>query len=292
VVVADLVSPSDIQWDVRVPGNRAEFPSDVELVVNLAAVHREPGHAPHEYFETNVSGANNVVRLCSELAARRLVFASSISVYGPTERAVTEADVIAPVTAYGRSKAEAEDIHRGWQASAPTERRLQIIRPAVVFGDGEDNNFSRLRHAIVNGRFVYPGRRDTLKASGYVRDFVPAIEHVDRHGAAVEAFNSAFPVVPTIEAVCVAMAKAAGVSRPRISIPTAPMKLAGSIAERVGVGNRIGLSRRRIEKLVASTNVVPARLMALGFEWRYDLETAIADWFAEQPMTGLRRSSV
>ena len=33
-----------------------------DVVVNLAAIHREPGHRPEEYFDTNVAGAKNICR--------------------------------------------------------------------------------------------------------------------------------------------------------------------------------------------------------------------------------------
>src|SRR5688500_2269040 len=39
--------------DVRKPIDTLCLPKHADLVVNLAATHREPGHEPHEYFETN-----------------------------------------------------------------------------------------------------------------------------------------------------------------------------------------------------------------------------------------------
>ena len=46
--------------DVRKPISDPALPEAAELIVNLAAVHREPGHEAHEYFETNLPGAENV----------------------------------------------------------------------------------------------------------------------------------------------------------------------------------------------------------------------------------------
>ena len=37
-----------------------------QWIFNLAAVHREPGHEAHEYFETNLAGARNVCELCRD----------------------------------------------------------------------------------------------------------------------------------------------------------------------------------------------------------------------------------
>ena len=49
-----------------------------DVVVNLAAVHREPGHRPEEYFDTNVAGAENVCRLAESTGCCEIVFTSSI----------------------------------------------------------------------------------------------------------------------------------------------------------------------------------------------------------------------
>jgi GlcNAc-P-P-Und epimerase len=44
-----------VQWDVR-QGIPDSLLPKADLIFNLAAVHREPGHQPHEYFETNLKG--------------------------------------------------------------------------------------------------------------------------------------------------------------------------------------------------------------------------------------------
>ena len=95
-------------------------------VYNLAAVHRVPGHADREYFETNLSGAESVCAYSRRVGVKRLVFTGSISVYGPADEAKDEDSVPQPVTAYGQSKLEAESVHRAWAAESsrrPVRRR-------------------------------------------------------------------------------------------------------------------------------------------------------------------------
>ena len=42
-----------VKVDVRNPISNDKLPSEVDLIVNLAAVHKEPGHEAHEYFATD-----------------------------------------------------------------------------------------------------------------------------------------------------------------------------------------------------------------------------------------------
>ncbi len=158
-----------VEWDVRKPIPVELLRECPDLIFNLAAVHREPGHVPAEYFETNIRGAENVCAYTGKVGCERLVFTSSISPYGPTEEKRDEGSLPVPETPYGGSKLVAEKIHMGWQAIS-TQRKLLILRPGVVFGPGEGGNVTRLIRSIVKGYFVYVGNQETIKAGGYVKE--------------------------------------------------------------------------------------------------------------------------
>src|SRR5690606_1211241 len=136
---------------------------------------RTPGHSEREYYDTNVSGALNVLDYCRRNGIANTVFTSSIAVYGPSEAERSEASDPRPESPYGASKLQAESIHKAWQLEDPV-RRLVIVRPAVIFGAGEGGNFSRLARALRSRRFFYPGRRDTVKACAYVDELLASLE--------------------------------------------------------------------------------------------------------------------
>ena len=256
----------------------------IDLVVNLAAIHRVPGHDDHEYHDTNENGAANVTAFCEARGVETVVFTSSISVYGPSESALSETSTLTPTTAYGKSKKRAEEIHRAWQ-EASDRRRLVIVRPAVVFGPGENGNFTRLAGALRRGTFVYPGRRDAIKACGYVLDLVSSIEFALGLDRPFFLYNFAHPERHTTERICGAFRTAGGLHRPLGSIPEWLIMVAATVAERVpGVEARTGISRTRVRKLLESTNVVPDVLEAEGFTFGYDLEAALTDWLAQPPV--------
>lgn len=153
-----------VECDVRKPiGNLPFTPTPEDVIFNFAAVHRTPGHEDIEYFETNIRGAENVCAFAEKYGIRQMVFTSSIAPYGAAEELKTEETLPTPNTAYGISKLVAEKIHLTWQRGSHTDitdslspaerkertergsrRRLLIVRPGVVFGKGENGNFSRL----------------------------------------------------------------------------------------------------------------------------------------------------
>ena len=107
----------------------------------FAAVHREPGHEGHEYYQTNLLGAENVCDWADKVNCQKIIFSSSIAPYGPSEDERNESSLPVPTTAYGGSKLAAEKIHQIWQAKDFDKRQLVIVRPGVVFGPGEAATF-------------------------------------------------------------------------------------------------------------------------------------------------------
>ena len=162
-----------IEYDIRKPIENLPFtPTEDDVIFNFAAVHRTPGHEDHEYFETNIRGAENVVAFAEKWNIKKIVFTSSIAPYGAAEELKKETTLPTPNTAYGISKLVAEKIHEKWQNGDAAHRQLTIVRPGVVFGKGENGNFTRLYWAIRGHKFAYPGRKDTIKACIYVKELV------------------------------------------------------------------------------------------------------------------------
>lgn len=132
-----------IRCDVRKPIDVDIQTTERDIIFNLAAVHRTPGHKDIEYFETNIRGAENVTAYAEEHGIKKILFTSSIAPYGPAEELKEETTLPTPETPYGISKLVAEKIHEKWQVKDPS-RELTMVRPGIVFGKGEHGNFTRL----------------------------------------------------------------------------------------------------------------------------------------------------
>lgn len=256
----------------------------VTLIANFAAVHREPGHEDHEYYETNLLGAENVCAWAEKVGCDRIIFTSSISPYGPSDDVKDEGSLPVPATAYGGSKLAAEKIHQIWQAKDVANRRLVIVRPGVVFGPGEGGNVSRLIKAVVHRYFFYMGNRSTRKAGVYVKELCNAmlwvLQQQQAKGEHASLFNMSMNPGPSIEEYVNTVCKVAGVKRFVPAVPY-PMLLAvaytiDAVAKPLGVKHPF--SPVRIRKLVRSNNILPTYLVENGYPYQYTLESAFTDW--------------
>ena len=144
-----------------------------DVVVNLAAVHRDDVRDNSEYQRTNVDGAENVALVCEEKGIDKIVFTSTVAVYGFAEPG-TERGSVSPFNEYVRTKFEAEEKLRAWHVE--DEKSLIIVRPTVIFGEGNRGNVYNLFNQIASGKFVMVGKGENKKSLAYIGNIVAFLE--------------------------------------------------------------------------------------------------------------------
>jgi GlcNAc-P-P-Und epimerase len=276
-----------VEGDVRKTIEWIPYDS-MDLIANFAAVHREPGHEDHEYYECNLLGAENVCNWAERVGCKKIIFTSSIAPYGPSEEVRDELSIPVPKTAYGGSKLAAEKIHKIWQAKKE-EHQLVIVRPGVVFGPGEGGNVSRLIKAVHKRYFFYMANRNTRKAGVYIKELCRAMMWVMNSDKAkvdgVTLFNMSMNPGPSIEEYVNSIAK---VSKMKIWIPNVPSVLLFTAAYLIDfIAKPLGLNHPfspvRIRKLIRSNNIIPTYLADNGYDYKYTLDEAFADWKKDCP---------
>lgn len=276
----ETLSSTFVECDIRQPIGKLPFvPTPEDVIFNFAAVHRTPGHEDIEYFETNIRGAEHVCAFAEKYGIRQIVFTSSIAPYGAAEALKEETTLPTPNTAYGISKLVAEKIHIAWQKGG-ADRKLTIVRPGVVFGRGENGNFSRLYWGIRKHTFAYPGRKDTIKACVYVKELVRFILwNVEKRESAFDIFNCTFEPAYTIEHIVAAMKKVTGLTQWVPYIPNAVIMPAAVCAKMMG--SPMGICPARVKKLQISTNISGKKMKESDYQFKWSFEEALTDWFED-----------
>ncbi len=159
------------------------------VIVNLAAEHRDDVRPRSLYDEVNIGGAVNICRVAREKLVKTIIFTSSVAVYGFAPIGTVEDGVVAPFNDYGRTKYLAEEVFREWQAEAPQERSLVIIRPTVVFGERNRGNVFNLLKQIHSGRFLMIGTGKNRKSIAYVENVAAFIEYSIGLGPGTHVYN-------------------------------------------------------------------------------------------------------
>lgn len=132
--------------DVRDPAI-GDALAGVDALVHLA-FQLDPLHDEEAMRAINVDGTQTTLQAAVDAGVRRIVVASSASVYGAhpdNDVPLTESSPRRPPAefSYARHKGEVEDWLWGWAGSLPDEITVTVLRPAIVAGPGVDNFVSR-----------------------------------------------------------------------------------------------------------------------------------------------------
>lgn len=175
--------------DIRSLASLSRSISNNSLIVHLAAEHRDDVRPLSLYDEVNVNGTKNICNVAREKDIRTIVFTSSVAVYGFAPVGTDEKGIISPFNDYGRTKYEAEQVLKEWQAEASDKRALVIIRPTVVFGEQNRGNVYNLLRQIASGYFVMVGHGKNRKSLAYVENVAAFIEYSLHFKPGVYVYN-------------------------------------------------------------------------------------------------------
>lgn len=176
VIVGDIAAPAtdDVEYrfaDVTDKSSLLTAIPENSVVVNLAAEHKDNVDPVQRYYDVNVEGMKNLCDVATEKNIERIIFTSSVAVYGEGQDIETSNERLAPVNHYGRSKLMAENFVLAWQKRS-LGRFVAVHRPTVVFGPGNRGNVYNLFKQIADNRFVMVGSGLNRKSMTYVGNVV------------------------------------------------------------------------------------------------------------------------
>lgn len=152
--------------DITRPETLYAVAKDVDTVIHLAGM--VSYSAPKsELMKVNAEGTKNLLAECKKV--RKIIFASSVSVYGEIRGEADESYILNPKTAYGESKLDAESAIR--DSGIPHV----VLRIAPIYGAGSPQWMRNLR--LLEKGFPIP-KTDNLT-------------HVTHLSKAVQAFSPA-----------------------------------------------------------------------------------------------------
>jgi nucleoside-diphosphate-sugar epimerase len=163
--------------DVRVQDCIDEKIKGGDCVVLLAAQHRDDVSPTSLYYDTNVGGLEVTLKAMEKNNIKRLVFFSSVAVYGINKDNPNEDSPKDPFNHYGKSKWEAEKVLMEWHKTH-TDWNINIIRPTVIFGERNRGNVYNLLQQISGGRFLMIGKGENKKSMAYVGNIVAFVQYM------------------------------------------------------------------------------------------------------------------
>ncbi|HXX85617.1 MAG TPA: NAD-dependent epimerase/dehydratase family protein [Casimicrobiaceae bacterium] len=229
----------------------------VDAIVHLAGLaHVVRAGDATPYVISNVHVTRRLVDAAARAGVRRVVFASTVKVYGETTvrgRPFRAGDPARPRDDYARSKAEAEKVL--WERCRDTGTEGVVLRLPLTYGPGVKGNFLKLMEAIAAGRRLPFGRAANRRSLLYVGNAVAAIE------AALSAPELAGETLPVADHPSVSTAELIGRIAQALGVPA---RLYHAPASLLRVGAFFAGRRRAAAQLLGSLEVDATRFSELA----------------------------
>lgn len=249
-----------------------------DIIINLAAAHRDDVRPVSLYHDVNVTGAENVCQVAEELNIKTIVFTSSAAVYGLQGGEPDETAPHLPINAYGETKSKAEAVYTTWQQKDPGNRTLVIIRPTVVFGIGNRGNVHTLIDQITRGNFIMIGDGENKKSMAYVENVSAFLVHCLNFGPGTHIFNYVDkPDLSMNELVSIIRRLTGKTSGSGLRLPKSLGTIAGTGFDMIAriTGKTLPISRVRIEKFCATTIFSAKKISSTAFKAPKNLQSAL-----------------
>jgi nucleoside-diphosphate-sugar epimerase len=182
------------------------------------------------------------------------------------------------VTPYAVSKIRSEQLLQQLTAIP----RVIILRPSMVFGEGDRGNMINLVRSIKSKQYKHIGDASAGKSVIYSRDVAQGIDLcISKLPDGIHILNISNPEPVTVKYLTEEIAGALGLPKKLSSVPKGLVRL-GAKAAGMFLQERAPFSIEQVDKLTTTTTCSVDKLVsATGFQPKYSLEKALRleiDW--------------
>lgn len=163
ITVGNICSKEDLQKSIK----------GIDVVYHLAAkVHCQPKNQSDidDFYKINTEASELLFNVCLEEKIKRVVFYSSVSVYGESNEVIDVNSKRNPMTPYAKSKQRAEKI--AMKLYKEKSFPIIIIQPVTVYGGDGVGNFEKMKSFANKGFLPRFGDGTNKKTIIYFQDLI------------------------------------------------------------------------------------------------------------------------
>ncbi|WP_407500075.1 NAD-dependent epimerase/dehydratase family protein [Elizabethkingia anophelis] len=255
-----------------------------DVIVLLAAEHRDDVTPVSLYYDVNVEGMRNTLEAMEANNVKRIIFTSSVAIYGLDKNNPVESFPADPFNHYGKSKWEAEQVLQKWYKEHE-DWNINIIRPTVIFGEGNRGNVYNLLNQIANGKFMMIGKGNNQKSMSYIRNVIAFIKFlIEEKKSGYNIYNYVDKPDFTTNDLVHHTGKILNKSIPTTRIPYWLGMLGGYGFDLLAwvTRKKLNISSVRVKKFCAVTQYDSTKAMSSGFVPPYTMEEGLKNMLNQE----------
>lgn len=142
----------------------------IDLVYHLAG--EVYSRKKDDFYKGNVLATQNLLEACIEKGTRRIIFLSSVGVYNPvtTKTLLTEESECGPITFYGKTKLDAEELIKKYNTP------WVIVRAPVIYGPHQPAVVNRFFvDALIKKKIYIIGDGNNLRSLCFIQNLLKGL---------------------------------------------------------------------------------------------------------------------
>nr|MBC8526125.1 NAD(P)-dependent oxidoreductase [Candidatus Cloacimonadota bacterium] len=210
--------------DLRKFNNRT-----IDLVIHCAASKHDFGISKESYYSNNEYGTKVLMEYASERNIKKVIYYSTVSVYGHESVPCDESGELLPDNEYGKSKLAGEKVIEKW-LEQDIKRQVIFLRPSIIYGPFNYANMYNLIDMMHRKSWITIGNGNNIKSMVSLENLVEMTDFVmHRMKSGLQIFNTLDKPYITVKELMEIIADNKGFKLPIIRIPLCIAVLFGKI---------------------------------------------------------------
>ncbi len=281
------IHKNNIYGDIRNINDFKVFKDkNIDVIIHCAASKHDFGISVDEYYSNNEYGTEIVMQFAKEENIDKIIYYSTVSVYGHKSVPCDETGPLLPDNEYGKSKLAGEKIIEKFVAEN-SELQIFFLRPSIIYGS---SNFANMYNLIAmqNRKFWV-----TIGNGSHIKSMVSLENLLDmtfwcfsRFKSGIQIYNTLDKPYITVKKLMEIIGKHRGFSKPSLIIP---------LNFAIGIGKcfdllakilkrDIPINSDRMRKFATSTEYFSEKIRKDGYVQKYSIKNQLAEtiqWYNE-----------
>lgn len=265
--------------------NIPDLQKKYDLIIHCAAAKGDFGISKQEYYTDNETVTQTLVEFAEALQINKIIYYSTVSVYGHQPKPCGEEGKLKSNTIYGDSKLAGEVVIKNWLDKDQNNQAI-FLRPSVIYGVNNYANMYNLIDRLYGNPLFMIGKGKNVKSMVALKNMIDMNVFVIENGfkKPLAIYNCLDKPYYSVRQLIQIITKVEGFKKPKITLPiwlayilTFPFEILSKLT-----GKDLKINWNRIHKFTTATDYLAEKIRAEGYVQKHSIEnelTAMAKWY-------------
>lgn len=257
-----------------------------DLIIHCAAAKHDWGVSKEEYFSNNEYGTKKLLEYATERKIKKIIYYSTVSVYGHKSVPCDETGKLQPDNDYGASKLAGEKVIWKWQEEEKS-REVVTLRPTIIYGPNNLANMYNLIDMLHGYPWLTIGEGKHIKSIVSLENLADMTYFVmQRMKPGIQSLNCIDKPYITLKKLMEIICSHKGFRMPTFTVPLSLAVFIGKIFDCLGsiFKKDFPVNSDRMLKFATATDYHSEKIREMGYKQKHSIEKELQrtiEWYLQ-----------